>query len=502
MTDYDVVVIGAGLGGLSAAALCQHRGLKTIVFENSSNIGGCCSSYTENGYTFDTGASVVELNFVIDELFMKLGRKTIDYINFQSIDPIYGFLTEDGQKFSYPVSAKDTRDVIARFDPDDGPNWDRFCKVGAEAIEDAFGKVMTKPMMTFSAATKIFMENPKMAKVAPAMIKNFEQVLTSSFKNEKVRASMSLQSYFLGLPPALCPGYVAYLAYSEHMGITYPKGGMIGIPNGMLKALQEDGGTLKLKTRVEKILTEGKKVIGVKLADGTEVRSKIVVSDVNARVVYEKMIGEAKLPIWANMAIKSYPYSIPAPMVCLGLDAKPDLSSHHTFCYTTLEEMNNIWFRDYVHNKLPLGGFMLISWPTHADPSMAPKGHHSLNLVTFAPYNLADGDWDNEEYRERYLEATLDTMEKKFHLDLRKHITVKRLIDPKSFERRFLHPQGAVYGLMNDFTKTAMFRPRMRSPLFKGLYLAGASVHLGGGVPPTTASGVCVGDLIAHDYRL
>jgi len=185
-------------------------------------------------------------------------------------------------------------------------------------------------------------------------------------------------------------------------------------------------------------------------------------------------------------------------MIMLGLDTEPDLPGHHTFCYTNLKEMNRIWFEDYLNGKIPSGGFMLISWPSHADPSMAPEGHHCLNLVTFAPYKLAEGDWDS--IKEKYLEDTLDMMERFFHLDLRDHITVARVNTPYDLERQLLHPCGAVYGLQNDFFSTAMFRPRMRSRLFQGLYLAGASVHLGGGVPTTVGSGVCVGELVEEDF--
>lgn len=499
MPDYDVVVIGAGLGGVTAAARTQNMGLKTLILENTNQVGGCCSSYEEKGYKFDSGASVVELNFVIDDLFQKIGRKTLDYIDFMPIDPIYGFVTEEGEKFSYPVSTEGTREVIAQFSQEDAVNWDRFVQVGSAAIDKAFGQVMAKPMMTISDAIKVAIQNPALMKYLSYMGLSFENVLTGFFKNEKVRASMSLQSYFLGLPPALCPGYVAFLAYSEHEGIFYPRGGMVGIPQGILNAFEEDGGEIRLNSRVTKVLRDGKRVAGVELEDGTQIRSKLVISDINAKTLYLDLVGRENMPGWAVKAIDSFEVSIPAPMVCLGLDTKPDLDCHHTFCYTTLEEMNNIWFRDYLNNKIPQGGFMLISWPSHADESMAPEGHASLNLVTFAPFNCADGDWD--DIREQYLDFTLDMMEKKFGLELRDHITLAKVITPKDFANRFLHPNGAVYGLQNDLTCTAMFRPRMKSPIIDGLYLAGASVHLGGGVPTTIGSGVCVGDLIEKYER-
>jgi len=131
--DYDAVVIGAGMGGLSAAAVLAKNGLKTLVCENTGQVGGCCSSYDHEGYRFDIGASVVELAWIIDELFEKLGKKTADYIDLIPVDPIYGFVTQDGRRFTYPVDVAGTREVIARFSEEDAKAWDRFAEVGSES---------------------------------------------------------------------------------------------------------------------------------------------------------------------------------------------------------------------------------------------------------------------------------------------------------------------------------------------------------------------------------
>jgi phytoene desaturase len=496
--DYDAVVIGAGLGGLSSAAILAKNGFKTLVCENTGQVGGCCSSYDHEGYRFDIGASVVELSWIIDELFESLGKKTSDYIDVIPVDPIYGFVTEDGRRFTYPVDVAGTGEVIAQFSEEDARAWDRFAKTGSEAINFGFGKVMTKPLGTMKDMRKVGMENPTLMKYFKYMILNFESTLCSFFKSDTVRASMSLQSYFIGLPPALCPGYMAFLAYSEHEGIFYPRGGMVAIPEGMAKAFQEFGGEIKFNATVKKVLLDGDRACGVELADGTQIRSKMVVSNINAKTLYLELVGEENLPAWAKRAIKSYDQSIAAPMIMLGLDRKPDLDAHHTICYSTLDKMNRVWFDDYVNNKITKAGFMLVSWPTHADPSLAPEGHHCINLITLAPFNPVEGDWD--DIKEQHLETQLDAMEEKFGLDIRDSITVAKVNTPKDFAKMLRHPRGAVYGLCNDITCSAAFRPRVRSKAVKNLYLSGASTHLGGGVPTTIGSGVVAGDFILKDF--
>ncbi len=495
--DYDAIIIGAGLGGLSCAALLAKHGLKTLLCENTSQVGGCCSSFDYQGYRFDIGASVVELAWVIDELFEKLGRNTSDYIEFIPIDPIYGFITAEGQRFSYPVDVDKTREVIASLSKEDAQSWERFSEAGSQAINKAFGRVMAKPMGTLKDMIKVSLENPLLLKFMQYFFLNFESTLCKFFKSDVIRASMSLQSYFIGLPPALCPGYVAFLAYSEHEGIFYPRGGMIAIPQGIARAFQENGGEIRFNSTVKKVLLEGGRARGVELEDGTQIASRIVVSNINAKTLYLELVGEENLPAWAKRAIKSYPVSMPSPMIMLGLDAKPELEAHHTIPYSTLDNMNRIWFDDYLNGRIPAFGAGLISWPTHSDPSLAPEGHHILNMIAFAPYDPVDGDWD--KIKEPYLERQFDVLEKQFGLHLRDHLVVAKVNTPKDFERMLRHPRGAVYGLQNDITCSAAFRPGIRSRAIKGLYLTGASTHLGGGIAPTVGSGIVAGDFILND---
>jgi phytoene dehydrogenase-like protein len=266
----------------------------------------------------------------------------------------------------------------------------------------------------------------------------------------------------------------------------------------MAQAFGESGGEIKFNATVKKVLLDGRRACGVELEDGTQIRSRMVVSNINAKTLYLELVGEENLPSWAKRAIKSYEVSMPSPMIMLGLDRKPDLDAHHTIPYSTLDEMNRIWFEEYLNNRIPEFGAGLISWPTHADPSLAPEGHHILNMIAFAPYEPAEGDWD--KIKEKYLETQLDVLERNFGLNIRDHVVVAKVNTPKDFEKMLRHPRGAVYGLQSDITCSAAFRPGSRSRAVKGLYLTGASTHLGGGIAPTIGSGMVAGDLIGKDF--
>ncbi|MFH1149478.1 MAG: NAD(P)/FAD-dependent oxidoreductase [Actinomycetota bacterium] len=500
MSDHDVIVIGAGLGGLSTAALCAKHGLDTLVIEQSDIIGGCCSTFEADGYRFDVGASIVEVVQPLDALFELMGRRRADYMELIPCDPIYSFITEDGRRFSYPTDIDACTQVIERIAPGDLQGWDRFCGTGLAMIEGMMDAVMLSPLNTFGDAIRIVLDNPRILKFAPTFLRSHQGVVRSFYKDPVMLQSVAFQSYFAGAPPELGSGVFGYIALSEHLGIYYPRGGMIAIPNGILGAGREHGLEVRTGTKVEKILIEDGKACGVKLEDESVVTARVVVSNLNAQVTYLKLVGPDRLPRWAVRGIASYENSMPCPMVYVGLDREPELEAHHTVVTSSLESMNDIWNNYYRLNLIPDTAMSLVCWPTEADPTLAPEGKHILNFLCNAPapYAPLGDNWDR--LKPWYEEQAIRELEKYVLPDVRDHIEYIQVSTPLDFERRLLHPRGGIYGLFSDMTSLAMFRPRSRSKAVKNLYLTGSSTHLGGGVPTTIASGIVTSRYVIQDH--
>ncbi len=498
MSDYDAIIIGAGLGGLACGAILAKNGIKTLICEQANGCGGCCSSMEQDGFKFDIGPSVVEFKWVWDVLFEKLRRRTSDYIDFIEIDPIYSFITSDGKRFSYQADLNKTRKTIKMLSEEDARGWDRFADTGSVMADIFFKSSMFSPMMTVFDMILFGMKNPMLSFKLKYVFINFESALKSFFKSEAVRSSMGMHAYYLGLPPALCPGYAVFLCYTDHEGLHYPRGGMVSIPKGIEKAFIEENGEIRYGEKVEKIITDGKRATGVKTASGEEITANVVISNINAKTCYLELIGRDKLPRWAVKAIESYEYSFANPNLMLGLKGEIELDAHHTVCHSTVDDMNRAWFDYCMKGKIPDRGFMLLSCPTIEDKSLAPENHHCLNIVTVAPYRLSGGkDWDH--IREEYVESRIDIVEKEFRLKLREKIVTAKLNTPKDFERMLLQPEGAIFGLQFDNMSSMVFRPRIRSGAVKNLYLVGSSTHLGGGTPTVTASGILAADIIMRE---
>lgn len=500
MADYDVLVIGAGLGGVSTAALCAKNGFKTLVLEQADTIGGCCSTFEMEGYKFDVGASIVEVTYPMEKLFKLLGKEPSDYMDLVPCDPIYSFITEDGKRFSYPQDIDETTEVIRSIAPEDVEGWKRFSNIGFKMMEEMMDAVMTSPLNTIPECISMVAKNPKVLKFMPTFLRTHQGVVRSFYKNPIIRSSVAYQSYFAGAPPELGSGIFGYIALSEHLGIYYPKGGMIAIPESIIQAGRESGLQVETGRKVDRILVQDGTAFGVSLEDDTEITADIIVSNVNAQVTYLKMIRPENLGPWAVKGIASYEPSMPCPMIYVGLDEKPDLDAHHTVVTGSIEAMNDVWNNYYKLGIIPSTAMSLVCWPTEADPSLAPEGHHVLNFLCNAPapYAPLGDNWDR--LKESYREEAIQQLEKNVLPGIRDHIKIIEVSTPLDFERRLLQPQGSIYGLFSDLTTLALFRPHSRSRAVNNLYLTGSSTHLGGGVPTTIASGLITSSYIMKDH--
>jgi len=488
MADYDVIVIGAGMGGLSAGALLAKWGKKVLVLEQGERVGGCCSTFVKDGYHFDNGASIVEAVDNIDMVFRDLDTSMMQEIDMVPCDPIYSCIFRDGKKITYWLSVEKTAAAIAEISREDGEAFYRFAAKFKSFIDEGGKDFFTTPVNTLQDMMGLMKKRPVIAKFFPYFLQTYQDVINKFFRDERIRQSMSYQSFYAGHPPDLAPGIFAILPYLEHEGVFYPRGGMIQIPLALQRVGERLGMELRLRRRVRRVLTsDTRQVQGVEMSDGTIITAPVVVSNVNARTLYLDLIGEEKLPTLVRSGVKSYSPSLTAPMVFLGVDYRPPLDAHHTIIPLSVGQMNDAWWNHYNYGKIPPQQFGLICWPTYTDPSLPPKHHHVLNLILMGPYHLEGTTWDSE--KPRFIQNTIDFLSKFCLPGLAEHITMADMCTPLDYERRLLLPGGAIYGLQEDLTAQAVFRPAGKSKSFNGLYLAGASTHPGGGVPTSMASG-------------
>lgn len=498
-STYDAIVIGAGCGGLSCGSILAKNGLKTLILEQSDRIGGCCSTFEEQGFHFDVGASIVEFVPAIDSVFERLGKNREQYIDFRPCDPIYSFRTVDGEIIDIPKDVHATYEVFKKYCPADAERWLKYVEYWKVVQDKGMKQYLYTDMQSFGSLAKMWLKAPALMRYMSVFVSNYEEIIKKWFCHQTILDTFGFQSYWAGLPPRLCPGLYGAIGYTEHEGVYYPMGGMISIPKGIMDAGKEFGLEVRMESQVAGVIVENGKVRGVSLKDGTRLTSRLVVSNINAKRLYLELIGEEHLPRRVVKGIKSYTLSMPMPMIYLGVNTKPPFSAHHSMQLGHFQNMNDIWDKYYLKGKLPEETLCMVCWPTKVDPSLAPDGCHTLNLLAMGPYELDHGTWD--ERRDEFMEKGITYVENTLWPDIRKYLVYKRASTPVDFERRLLHPQGAIYALQNDLASTLVFRPSNRSKSIEGLYLTGASTHPGGGVPMVIAGGGITADLIMQDIH-
>lgn len=492
--DYDVIVIGAGCGGLSAGALMARNGYKVLVVEQSSLVGGCCSTFEKDGFHFDLGASIVELMPPFQEFFRRMGTSVEQELDLIACDPVYHFMTKDGSCFTSPLSSTENAKLIAKLSPEDARSWEKFDHDMTDFIDRICKYFFTMPCNSVADMVRMFAKSG-LWKYMSFFNGSYQEVLSKYFHNDIVKESMAFQCFYAGLPPELCGGHYALLPFAEHLGVYYPRGGMIQIPLAMQRCGEREGMEVRLNTRVKQVMVKQGEVTGIRLADGTEITSSIVVANINAKVLYLDLIGEEHLPRRVIKGINSYELSMSTPMIYLGLDYRPPLEAHHTLVTLPMDEINDYWWNKYKRGIFPDEQFGILCSPTVSDPSLAPEGHHILNLTLApGPYKLAHTNWD--EAKEGIMERVINHFSDKYVPGLKDHVVTSAFTTPLDFERRLLTPEGAIYALSQYVPQSTIFRPAAKSKAIKGLYLAGASTHPGGGVPTVVASGIIAADLI------
>ena len=502
MADYDAIVIGAGMGGLSSAALLAHQGQKVLVLEQSGRIGGCCSTFERNGYKHDVGASIVEIIQPIEKVFQMLGTTFQKEVDLIPCDPIFSVMYRNGERITIEKSLEATGDVISSLSTEDGNRWKDFCNYFAELSEVSIDALFFDPADTMGDMLRLNKKNPKLMKYLPTFMLTYQDLIQKFFKSDKVLDTLAYQSLYMGMPPALTPGPFAMIPYTEHTGIWYPRGGMIKIPEALLRCGQKDGLEIRLNSPVEKVIIRKGRASGVRLEDGSEISARIVVSDVNPQMLYQKMVGEEHLPWLVRRGVKSLELGKSLCMIYVGLDTKPDLDAHHSYIAVSMREVNDFWTK-HVETGVMLPAeknYGLICWTSHSDDSLAPKGHHVLNVIPESFYHLKDTDWDS--FKDQFVEEYIDYVSENLVPGLKDHVTQVIASSPLDYERSLRLPEGALYSFNQDLAHEAVFRPSAKSKSIKGLYLCGSGTHPGGGVPTTTASGMIAFNKIMQHEKM
>jgi all-trans-retinol 13,14-reductase len=506
---YDAVVIGAGLGGLSAAAAFARQGYKVLVLEQHSVAGGYASAFTRpGGFAFDVSlhSTTVGLRDGVPNLIA--GFPEIRDVAFLPHKTLYRTI--------YP-------DYDIRVPHMNIPGYIAILKKNFPGDEEAIDGIFADMQGLADEVGRLSNAGgpPDMAnfpKNFPLLFKNFNRtwgaMLDERVKNAKLKAVISgLWGYF-GLPPSkLSPFYYAMplMGYLEGGGY-YPVGTSQKISDAFVGLIEKNGGEVKLNTKVERILVRDHAATGVRTADGAEYRGRAVISNANAIDTFGRMMPDEKdflKDLTARMEKYSVSYS--TFLVWLGLKTdlvrKVGLKESEIFYHTGYDIEAE--YKAVMAGGLPDEPDFGLTVYDNLGPGFSPKGKNTLNIIATQGYDYwkkfeTDYFYGNKDAyakeKTRLADVLIDKVEKTLLPGLRKTIEVVEVATPLTNVRFTSNPRGAIYGWDQTVDNSGQRRFPQRTPI-KNLYLSGAWTFPGGGYGACVPSGLACFAAVMADWK-
>jgi phytoene desaturase len=492
----SVIVIGAGLGGLSAAIHLARQGWKVQVIERNARSGGRMNVIEAKGFKIDMGPTMLMMPEVIEKLFAACGRDMRDYLCLQRITPAYRICWPDGTSLDMGGSAHQLMEQARAFAPQDADRLPGLLAAMEAKYLNARYNFIEQPFNSLRDMTRPSTVRGLM-KALP--LESVHRFVSKQILSDKLRQAFTFQTLYLGSSPYECPSIYALLPYIEaEFGVWFPRGGTIALADALERLLRELGGELHYCLPVERITLDGKRATGVGTADGREWRADVVVCNMDAPMAYKRLLPAGGRRKHTDARLERYDYGCSGYLLYLGVKHVPSAWGHNTIVLS--DDYKGV-LDDICHKKvLPRDPAMHVCIPTRTDPSLAPEGHDVVYVLAPCPNTQGSIDWEREGPILR--ERILNKLEATGLPGLRANIVYERAFTPPDFVSHYGCYAGAAYsGLTPSFLQSAYFRPHSRSEDVRDLYFVGASTHPGGGVPIVLTSGRLAAEEIVANIR-
>ncbi|MCB0465675.1 MAG: NAD(P)/FAD-dependent oxidoreductase [Aequorivita sp.] len=483
---FDTIIIGSGVGGLSAAICLARAGQKVLVLEQHDVPGGWCHSFYLNGHRFTPGVHYVgllEKGQSTAQLYEGLGIAN-DLTFFRMNPSAYEHAYIGNERFDFPGNFDAlVKSLIERF-----PKEEKNIKKYLNLVRNVSAELQLLPDVEgFWQHLTIPFRTKNMGKYALFSLK---RVIDWHIKDPLLKKILNIQFGDHGLAPATA-SFPLHCAVMDHYfnGGFYPCGGGAAIVKAMTTAIKKYNGEVKTQQSVKRILLEGvkkKTAIGVELESGERLFAKRIISNADPNSTYQKLIGEENLSRRLQKKLNKTSYSCTSLMLFLTveMDLKASGIDSGNIWLMPNEDMDTVYERmmmpDITNDEAFEG--MFISCTTLKDPSSFDGRHHSIEAITYLDYKTFEKfESESENRSEEYLqfkalltEKMLKTLEKVLP-NIRAHIIHKELGTPITNEYYINSTKGSVYGTEKKLTQIGPFAYKAKSEI-KNLYLCGASI--------------------------
>jgi len=486
--DYDVIIIGAGLGGLVCGALLASKGLRVAIFEKKAQVGGCCTSFTRKGFTFDLSVQSIggcrkggRVWRLLDDLEVR------EHIELLPLDPAREYHFPDMRFQQYADVNSHVEYLSSLFSQE---------RDGIRAVYQVY-RSLSEEIDRFPHTLSWF-DPATVEREFPFTFRYREEtlqgLLDALIDDPRLKVLLGVRSSYALLPPSQLSAIAMASLEMSYLqgGVAVLKGKMEDLPLLLATGVLKHGGALHTRHEVKGITVDEGKAVGVRLKDGATITSRAVVSNADATTTFLRMIGEQSLPSGWVKRLKGMRPSFSYIIAYLGVKGELDLpcSNNEVFPRYDLEEEYRFLEEGHIS---PTSSYYLLA-PSLVNPTHAPEGYSTVCLSYKAPYRL-NGGWD-EGAKEALAERLIAQAEAMVP-DLRRRVVLRVSASPMTIDRMTGNRWGAAYGWAQIPRQAGIYRLNRVTPI-DGLYLAGHWTAPGGGVAAAMASGQITADVIGE----
>ncbi len=492
MSDWDAIVVGSGIGGLGAAVALSNLGKKVLVLEQHYLPGGWCHTFALEGHKFSPGVHYIgQLQKDGHMRTLLEGLGVGGDIEFMELNPdAYDHIVFEDETFDIPCGREKFQERLIKRFPEERSGIQRYFKL-MQKIDRG---------LSIAANTRSTLSKLLLLLRAPSFILSgtqpLAQIIKRYIKDPKLKAILESRSGDHGVSPNDVP-FLQHVAIDAHYwnGAWFPKGGGGAIPRAFISRLRKNGSEIRTRTAVERILVEGKgdsrRAVGVRLADGEEIRANVVISNADVWVTYKNLVGKEHLSRSLETRVDHLKPSLSALSLFMAADIDADALGLDSGNYWIISQNDvDATYRQAETDDLTgdgpfAGGFLTIT--TKKDPSKMHAGLHSMEAFTFVPYEAfehwkdttyGDRPEEYEAFKKHLTNRMLNTLEQVIP-NLRDHIKLCELGTPLTNDFYVNSYRGNLYGQAKLMSQIGPGAPRIRTEI-KGLFHCGQSTNAHG----------------------
>lgn len=475
----SVVIVGAGLGGLSAALHLAGAGRHVTVVERAAEPGGRAGIIRDHGYRFDTGPTVLTMPELIAEALAAVGENLTDRLTLHRLDPAYRARFADGTSLDVRADVDATAEGIRTLcGPREAAGFERFVahlrRLYAVEMPHFIERNLDSPAQLFGS--------PLVRLALLGGFRRLDRQIARFFTDDRLRRLFSFQAMYAGLAPAQALAIYAVISYMDCVaGVYFPDGGMHAVPEALAAAAAAHGVTLRHNTAVTRVEVAGGRAHAVITADGERIPADVVVINADLPGAARELLP----PGYAPRRTRRMRYAPSAVVLHAGSPARYPDAAHHTIHFGRAWDET---FAEVVERaELMTDPSFLLTTPTRTDPALAPADRQTYYALFPAP-NLARATIDWTARADSYRDHMIDTIESRGYPGFRAGIECSHLHTPADWAAQGL-AAGTPFGAAHTFAQTGPFRPPTLDRGIENLVYTGTNTQPGVGVPMVLVSG-------------